>query len=852
MMHYFIGDLGHLFVITSFIAALASAFSYYKATSTSALEKKEEWLKNGKLSFYVHAIAVFGICVSLFIIIANHYFEYHYAYSYSDKKLQKHYLLSTFWNGQEGSFLLWMFWHAVLGIVLINTNRFWEGPVMTVFALVQAFLASMILGVVLPGAEFRIGSSPFILLRDVMHNAPIFQSNPEYVPSDGTGLNPLLQNYWMVIHPPTLFLGFATTLVPFSFCIAGLWLKKYHEWIRPALPWALFGGAVLGLGILMGGYWAYETLNFGGYWNWDPVENAVYVPWLILVAAIHTMITYKNSETALKASVILVVTVFILILYSTFLTRSGVLGDASVHSFVDLGLNGQLMLYLLFFLFVAVILAAVRWKKIPSSEKEVATYSREFWIFVGTLVLCLMGFQVLLPTSIPVWNKLVGLFGFTSNMAPPTDQIGYYTKFQLWFAVAVALLSGVGQFFWWKKIDIKVLWKELMTPLLIGAILFVVILQYIIFEQGSAGLKNPKHLIILFAGIFTVTANAKIFISLVRSSPTLSGGAIAHIGIGLMLIGIMFSSGYSKVVSLNNTGMMISRELSDEFNRENLLLFVNEPRTMSSYRIEYKGERLEPRYKSGFINHNDIEATDDPFKVVAKNDILFDGNMLYKAKDTFEIFPENTYYEIELVNSRGKSHTLFPRIQDNPTMGMAASPDIKRDLSRDLYAHVVTRTDRQDIQWSETEEIKISANEQFYANDYVAMLEKVERVFSVGSTKLDSTDVAVKATIRVKGEHQEYLADPIFIIRNRMVGRIPHDIKDLGIRLTLMNIHPETNQFSIGINTRQKDWIVLKAFEKPMINVLWIGTLVLMVGFTVAIVRRYREFKKMKEKGVEV
>jgi cytochrome c-type biogenesis protein CcmF len=246
MMHYFIGDLGHLFVITSFVTALVTAFVYFRGTVAQDLGEKEAWLKNGRFSFYSHAIAVFGICVTLFLIIANHYFEYHYAYSYSDKKLPDYYLISTFWNGQEGSFLLWMFWHAVLGIILIHTNRFWEAPVMTVFALVQAFLASMILGVVLPGIEMKVGSSPFILLRDAMQDAPIFRTQPDYIPEDGRGLNPLLQNYWMVIHPPTLFLGFAATLVPFSFCIAGLWLKRYEEWIRPALPWALFAGAVLG------------------------------------------------------------------------------------------------------------------------------------------------------------------------------------------------------------------------------------------------------------------------------------------------------------------------------------------------------------------------------------------------------------------------------------------------------------------------------------------------------------------------------------------------------------------------------------------------------------------------------
>ncbi|MBT1704589.1 cytochrome c biogenesis protein CcsA [Chryseosolibacter indicus] len=850
MIHYFIGDLGHFFVVTSFITAIVSAFTYFKAaTSTSPLDGIS-WKQNGLVSFYAHAISVLGICVTLFIIIANHYFEYHYAYSHSDKKLPAYYLISTFWNGQEGSFLLWMFWHAVLGIVIIHTNKFWEAPVMTVFALVQAFLASMILGAVIPGIDFKIGSSPFILLRDVMQNAPIFISNPEFVPSDGNGLNPLLQNYWMVIHPPTLFLGFASTLVPFSYCIAGLWLKKYHEWVRPALPWALFSAAILGLGILMGGYWAYETLNFGGYWNWDPVENAVYVPWLILVGAIHTMITYKNSETALKASIILVIATFVLILYSTFLTRSGVLGESSVHSFTDLGLSGQLLIYLLFFLFAAIVLCIIRWKEIPSTEKEVATYSREFWIFIGVLVLCLMGFQVLMPTSIPVWNKIVNLFGGESNMAPPTDQVGFYTKFQLWFAVLVAILSGIGQFFWWKKMEPKQLIKEVRGPLLLALIIVVVLLQIIIFQYGTDVVTKPGFLFILLSGVITVTLNSKILLALLKSSPTLSGGSISHIGVGLMLIGIMFSSGYSKVVSLNNTGLIYRREASDEFNRESLLLFVNEPRTMANYKIEFKGERLEARERSGYVNPSDVEFMDDPYMVVAKKDIIYNGKKLYPAKDTFEIFPENRYYEVKLTSQSGKEHRLYPRIQDNPNMGLASSPDIKRDVTRDLYAHVVDRSP-QEAEWSKLEEMKISPNKEFFANDYVSVLEKVERISTVGGVKLDSADIAVKAFIRVKGEYQDYVAEPVFIIRNRMIGRIPDEIRDLAIQFTLLNIHPETNEFSIGINTRQKDYIVLKALEKPLINVLWMGTVMLVVGFGVAIVRRYREFQKMKLKGLE-
>jgi cytochrome c-type biogenesis protein CcmF len=150
----------------------------------------------------------------------------------------------------------------------------------------------------------------------------------------------------MVIHPPVLFLGFASTIVPFAFAMAGLWTKRIGDWTKPALPWALFSAAVLGTGIMMGGRWAYESLNFGGYWAWDPVENASMVPWLTLIGGIHTLLIYKHTGHSLRATHFLFLITFNLVLYSTFLTRSGVLGDTSVHAFTDLGMNFQLLAFL--------------------------------------------------------------------------------------------------------------------------------------------------------------------------------------------------------------------------------------------------------------------------------------------------------------------------------------------------------------------------------------------------------------------------------------------------------------------------------------------------------------------------
>ena len=837
-MHYFIGNLGHLFVITSFVTGLVAAFSYWRATSSKDLVTGRQWTINGRTAFIIHSIAILGVIASLFTIIYQHYFEYHYAYAHSSLHLQGQYMVSCFWEGQEGSFLLWIFWHAVLGMVLIKTQPQWEAPVMTIFALVQAFLASMILGVVIPGLSLKIGSSPFILLRDAM-NDPIFALQPDYIPADGNGLNPLLQNYWMVIHPPTLFLGFALTLVPFSFALAGVWQKKYTEWVKPALPWTLFGGAILGIGILMGGYWAYETLSFGGYWNWDPVENAVYVPWLILIASLHTMLVYKHSKTALKLSLILVLTVFILILYSTFLTRSGILGDASVHSFTDLGLSGQLLIYLLFFTLASIVLVGKRWKEIPSSEKEVSTYSKEFWIFIGAATLCLMGFQVLVPTSIPVYNKLLEAFGVDSNLAPPANQIEFYSKFQLWFAVAVALISGTGQFFWWKKMDKEKLKQELLLPVLATLLLFAIVIL-------ATGITNPTYMVLLVAGLYVIISNLKVLYKTWNTHAALSGGAIAHIGLGLVLVGILYSAGYSKVVSLNNTGLLYNREMGTEFNRDNLLLFINEPRTMGGYEIEFLGERLEPKHKSGYIKRRDVDLTDDPFKVIAKRDILFDDKRIYSAKDTFEIYPENTFYEIQLRQGEHITASLYPRIQLNPAMGgFLASPDIRRRLDRDLYTHVSAPMNRDaEPEWSTLEEVRVKIGEKFFVNDYVSVLDKVERINQLPGLMLSGEDIAVKASIKMEGEHETFFVEPLFLIRNgNEVGRVSSETGELGVKITLLNIHPATNEFSLGLQTRQKDWVIIKAMEKPYINILWLGTLLMMLGFTIAMVRRIRENK---------
>ena len=893
MIHTTVGQLGHFFVILSFVTALVATVAYFisalgrrsiaqvvpveepqlayagestfrgKTTKRKAPVRAskaeaepsdragtgtDDWRTLARWAFYIHGLAVLGIAVSLYWIIYNHYFEYHYAWSHSSLALPVQYMISCFWEGQEGSFLLWLFWNAVLGAILIQkSGSKWEAPMMTVFALVQAFLASMILGIVF-GDTFKIGSSPFLLLIEAMPDAPIFTADPTFVPKNGNGLNPLLQNYWMVIHPPTLFLGFALTLVPFAYCIAGLWRNQPLEWIRPALPWTLFGAMILGIGIMMGGYWAYETLNFGGYWNWDPVENAVYVPWLVMVAASHTMLIAKRSSTGLKTAIILTIATFLLILYSTFLTRSGILGNASVHSFTDLGLSGQLLVYLLAFVVMAIVLASVKWKHIPSDADEASVYTKEFWVFIGATVICLAAFQVIATTSIPVYNKILEAFGKVSNLAMPADQIAHFNKFQIWFFAVIALLTGIGQYMWWRRLENKK-WDALITP---GILTLLVSAALIAFGE----IKSPVYMVFLVASVFALMTNGTILLGIIRGNYRLSGGAIAHIGMALMLIGILYSAGFTKVISVNNTGMLISKEDvftkdNNKENKENTLLYLNQSERMGTYQLTYRGRRVEARDVPGYIPAKDVTVIEGDFHGVAQRDIEQNGKLYHKKGDTLALYPENTYYEVEYREPNGKIFTLYPRAQVNERMGLLASPDIRHQAGRDTYTFVSSVPDPgAENTWSKTETHSVAVKDTFFLNDYVAILDDVVRTNEVEGMEIGPNDAAVRARVRVLDKNGEHILSPAFIIKDRLVGRRAETSDELGVRIQLNEINPQTGKFTFAVNLTQRDYIVMKALEKPLINLLWIGTLIVVLGFLIATIRRYREFTKMKAKGV--
>ena len=803
--HLLIGNLGHLAVVLAFTTAILTAISYFFAgNEKDALHGR--WKKIARISFRVHSFAVLGIIVALASIIYNHYYEYYYAWQHSSNELPTHYIISCFWEGQEGSFLLWVFWHVVIGNILIRTAKSWESPVMAVICLAQIMLSSMLLGIEF-GDLFTVGSSPFALLRDEIE-APIFgMANYLSNVQNGTGLNPLLQNYWMVIHPPTLFFGFAATVVPFAYAIAALWKKRYTEWVKPALPWALAAVMVLGTGIIMGGFWAYEALSFGGYWAWDPVENASLIPWIILIAGVHVMLINKSTKNALGMTFILILITFLLVLYATYLTRSGVLSDTSAHSFAA-GLPGQLVVFLLLFVVGTFALLIARWKHIPKSGQEENLNSREFWMFIGSLVLLLSGIQVLGTTSIPVFNLLPGV-----NLAPPNDVIAHYNKWQMPFAIVIGLLTGIGQFFKYKKSDSKKVGRDL----LMGAAIATALTAGAIF---GFRISQPYYVVFLFAGIYAVVANLQYLFASLKGKIKMAGASIAHIGFGVLLVGVLVSSANKHIITQNNTGGAIfgtSEEKQNDpkeiaktqrENAENMLLAKGMTVNIGPYKATFIGSR-----------------TDEPNKYY---------QVVYKK------YNENGEVEEEF--------TLEPYAQNNPQMGMASNPDTKHYLSHDVFTYVSF-----DPMFEEAEPFANEQTYELYIGDTIfnknatLVLDSVSNEVTNSDTK--NPELSVTAHIKVLFSKSVYWVRPQFGLKGTQSFFVEGKSDEAGILANLLKVMPESEgkaKFMIEISDRRPrpEYIIMKAIVFPWINLVWAGTIIMVVGFVISIIRRVKEYRR--------
>ncbi len=513
--------LGGLLVKLAFLACVVSILAFFENHRTNNTRA----LRVGRIFYYVTVVLVILFSGLQLYNILTHQFQYSYVWSYSSRDLSLPLLISTFYAGQEGSFMLWALYAVLIGVFLMHysSRKGYEPQVMSVYATIPLMLLLMM-----------IAKNPFAYVWETWPDVAVGT-----VPKDGRGLNPLLQNYWMVIHPQVLFTGFAAMGVPYAYALAALMKRDYNNWIRPATPWLVYGATVLGLGIMLGGFWAYETLGWGGYWGWDPVENSSLVPWLFSVGAIHTVLSQRKSGAFVRTNLVMAMLCFITVLYSTFLTRSGVLGETSVHSFVDPGMW-------VYWLLIGVMLSFIglgagfminRWKEMPRIPPQHDYLSREFALFLGASTLVCAAVFITVGTSSPIITQI--LQGKTTAV-----DISYYVKTTLPLGIAIGVLAGIGQLLWWTRTDKRGILKVLAVPVgvaVMGTVALVVGTD--LYDLGIA--------LFVFGALFALVANLQVGWRIVKGNPKYAGGSIAHVGLAVMFLGFVGSAQYDDKQTLS-------------------------------------------------------------------------------------------------------------------------------------------------------------------------------------------------------------------------------------------------------------------------------------------------------------
>lgn len=917
-------SLGRLLIALAFAGGLASTIGYFKATRSD----EGAWLNLGRWGFRVHTAGVFGAGILLYVLIFSHRYEFEYVWKHLNDAMPFGYMLSSFWGGQEGGFLVWMTWILVLAILFRRRSpgRL-EAPVMAIHGGIMTGLSSMLLG--LWFGDFQFGLDPFLLLREAPQNAGMpWTLNPDYLTlipqfADGQGLNPLLQNYWMVIHPPTLFLGFASTLMPFAMALAGLWTGDHRTWMDRALPWAFFGVGILGAGILMGGAWAYEALSFGGFWAWDPVENSSLVPWLVLVAGAHLLLVNKAKPgTAVTATYLMVALAFLLVVYSTFLTKSGILGDTSVHSFVDSGILPQLLAFLLgaCALFTTLMLAPGRdrilfgatmaalavgiavldpalctlglllvmsaailrghLRHLPRTDVESPVWTREFWMFVGGMLMFASAVHITVQTSLPVVNHFLAPFSgmFTRlfestghtlfrklaahDLAPGTDFDATYHAIQVPLAFLFIGITAFTQYLRYRTASGKGVLRKLFRSLIGAAVLTAIFT----FNYGFAGWEAPR-VALMFACLWSAGANADYIVQMLKGRWNHAGASIAHIGFALVIFGAVLSNAKKDIISKNRFGdlAMLNEALSND---EDLLLLQGDTVALGPYFVCYRERRQEGIHAKFAVDyHHTLPRSYRKDEVVSSEGFLFQCLEDHEASPRFTDDMEERWVFIPIPNDRQRTtaspwssgrpgphaFTLEPRIQLNERMGNAPEPDTKRFWNKDLYTHIkwgrVTEPEADEEGWMNGRKHDLMRRDSLVIGRSMLALDSVSAVLpeqKPGFGLLDK-DLAVAAHFRLTGNGPDTSFTALYIVRDSLLIPDMVTLDDRGVRLRIDGFRPAEATFETVVWENlsiRRDFIVMQAIVFPQINLLWIGCLIMTGGSLMAVRQRRRRERK--------
>ena len=516
-------DIGYIALFLALVASLYSAIAYIfgvRRRHPALIESA----RRGLLA--ACGLVTVSVAVLLYALL-THNFQIEYVASYTSRDTSLAYLISALWAGNDGSLLFWAWLLSIFAVIVVlqrrDSHRGLVPYASTIIMFTQAFFLLLLLAV----------SNPFHQLS--------------FIPADGRGLNPLLENPGMILHPPILLAGYIGFTIPFAFAIAALLTKRLgDEWIMTIRRWTLLAWLFLGVGNLIGAWWAYVELGWGGYWAWDPVENAGLMPWLVATAFLHSVMMQRRRGMLKVWNMVLIILTFSLAIFGTFLTRSGIL--SSVHTFGESTLGPFFLAFLAIVLLGSLGLLYYRSEELRSEAEMESLVSRESTFLLNNLLLVGATFAIFLGTIFPVISEAVR--GAKITVGAP-----FFNQVNGPIFLAIILLMGVCALIGWRRVSIKNLIRNFLWPLVAAIILGIGLLLW--------GIREWYALIgFLLCGFvfFTIAYEwfrgtrarhrmraenyLKAFWGLIVNNRPRYGGYIVHIAIILIAIGVIGSSVY--------------------------------------------------------------------------------------------------------------------------------------------------------------------------------------------------------------------------------------------------------------------------------------------------------------------
>ena len=520
-------DIGEFTLMVALATSLYGAVAYVMAARGNRIDL---YLSADKAPLITWACVMIS-SIALWKAFFTNDFSLQYVYAYSNIELDYFYKFSSFWGGQKGSLLFWALVLTTYMVVVHFQNR-------SKSLVVVPYAMAVMLAI----------TAFFLLLLNFSTNP--FERIP-LPPEDGRGLNPLLQNYWMVIHPPTLYLGYVGFTVPFAFAVAALISKNLDDaWIRLTRKWTVVSWFFLCMGNLFGASWAYVELGWGGYWAWDPVENAAFMPLIVATAYLHSVMIQEKKDMMKVWNMFLILLTFVMTIFGTFITRSGLI--QSVHTFDEATL-GYYFLGLLFFIITACSILIVSRLSLLKSKNELDSFlSREASFLFNNLLLLGIAFATFWGTIFPIISEAVR--GVKITVGPP-----FYNQVNVPIGLALLALIGIGPIIAWRKATWSNLRKNFLKPVIFaligGSLLFPVL-----------PLSNRSEIYTYIAFILCIFVLSSMFIeffkgtlarrglhkettmkalgSLIWNNKRRYGGYTVHIGVVMIYAGIAASQSY--------------------------------------------------------------------------------------------------------------------------------------------------------------------------------------------------------------------------------------------------------------------------------------------------------------------